>query len=112
MSKKDLLKKVIHIDGGGITRQKLYSLAENDSEARLLQKIISLGYIELYFTRARAGVNNIDLEYYRVSEKGYMLFEPFYKQAWDFFTTDIAKILSLISIVISILLGLREFNLL
>lgn len=39
----------------------------------------------------------------RLTSKGYKEFDPWYKKFWNFFTNDMAKILSIIATIISII---------
>ena len=40
---------------------------------------------------------------YRATTRGYLVFEPFWKRAWIFFTDDLAKILSVVATILSII---------
>lgn len=45
----------------------------------------------------------------RITPKGYLEFDPLYKKIWRFFTEDMAKILSVIAIILSIIATIISF---
>ena len=102
---KDFLEKIIKHNGGGrlergiISPATLFNGLGEHKKDRLIHKLISFGYIEEVPTK----VNDYMLDFYRVSEKGYIIFDPLYKKFWRFFTSDMAKILSIISLILSII---------
>lgn len=94
MNKKELIKKVIKIDGGGLTRNGLIERAENDDEIRLIQKLISEGYLENYTVQKQVGRGTwTAVDFIRVSEKGHELLEPFYKRIFLFIKDDTRTVL-------------------
>ena len=90
---KELLRRVIEIDGGFLTSERLNGLAQNDDEHRLLQRLLSTGYMEIHTRNQLAGrAGQIELQYYRVSEKGYSFLNPIYKRIWDFVKGDLRTV--------------------
>lgn len=107
---KDFLKKLIVIDGGGVDSDRLYGLAGNDNERRLIQKLLSVGHIETFSRIVFTHAGDHELTFFRVSKKGHELFDTWFVRIWEFFTDGMAKILSLIALIISILVGLHEMG--
>jgi len=92
--KKELLKKVIGIDGGGLTRTDLIDRAKNDDEIKLIQKLISEGYLENYTVQKRVGKDTwAGVEFIRASKKGHELLEPLCKKIFLFIKDDIRTVL-------------------
>ena len=108
--KKKLLKEFI--DRG----YKLYEYSglervAGGKDKKLLDKLIGTGYIEEIRRPMHApSRGTFEMTFFRVSEKGYNLFNPWHQRAWGFFTNDIAKILSIIAVIISILVGLSQIG--
>jgi hypothetical protein len=107
----NFLKKVINHKGGGMFERGVISpaslfngLGEHKND-KLIHKLISFGYIE----EVPDDVNGKIVNFYRISEKGYNEFGPWYKKAWQFFTEDMAKILSIISLILSIIATIASF---
>ena len=84
----------------------------NHSSDKLIHKLISEGYINEVPQPFVDSIHGIvrDITYYRVSAKGYLVFAPTLERAWAFFTDDIAKVLSVIAIIISIIVGLKQIG--
>ncbi len=95
------LRDLIHAPEGLLTVQVFMA---GMNKRKIAQKLIAVGYVEEFTFK--------NLPCVRATQKSYLIFEPLWKRAWAFFTDDMAKILSIIAIIMSILLGLREFGLL
>lgn len=108
---KEFLKKIIEHKGGSILERGIMSPATlfnslgEHKQDKLIHKLISFGYIEEVSTR----VNDYMLNFYRASERGYAEFDPIHKKIWKFFTNDMAKILSVISLILSIIAAMASF---
>jgi len=48
--------------------------------------------------------------YYSLTEKGYKEFDPWYKKFWNFINDDFAKLLSLVSLILSIIATFVSFS--
>lgn len=99
------LKKVIGHKGWGmfergvISPASLFNILGEYKNDKLIHKLISFGYIE----EVPDDVNGKMVNFYRVSAKGYAEFDPLHKKMWQFFTDDMAKVLSVISLILSII---------
>jgi hypothetical protein len=108
---KSFLKKIINHVGGGIFERgvispaSLFNVIGEYKNDKLIHKLISFGYIE----EVPSDVNNRTVTFYRVSAKGYSEFDPWHKKMWQFFTDDMAKILSVVSLVLSIIATIVSF---
>lgn len=102
---KIFLEKIINynceggFERGTISPATLFNSLGEHKKDKLIHKLISFGYIEVAPTQ----INNSVQNFYRMSEKGYTIFDPWYQKSWRFFTNDMAKILSIISLILSII---------
>ena len=83
-------------------------LDDSNSNERMFHKLLSEGYIDEDKEQTVLGGGTISL--YGLSAKAYAELRPWWNKVWDFFTDDMAKILSLVAIVISILVGLKQMG--
>jgi hypothetical protein len=108
---KLFLKKVIDHKGGSrfergvISPATLFNCLGGHDNDKLINKLISFGYIE----EAPNEVIGRTVIFYRPSAKGYAEFGPWYKKAWQFFTDDMAKVVSIISLILSIIATIVSF---
>lgn len=95
---KELLKKLVESNEG------LLSVLEfaYGSNRKIAQKLTTMGYVEEFLFK--------NIPSYRATKRGHLVFEPIWIRAWTFFTNDISKILSIIAIIISILVGLKQIG--
>ena|SRR3989338_4096501 len=98
---KKLLRELVESQEGLLTVQVF---TEGLNKRKQAQKLIALGFVEEFQFK--------NLPCCRATRKGYLVFEPIWLRAWVFFTDDMAKILSIIAIIISGLVGLKELGLL
>lgn len=102
---KEFLEKIINYNSGGrlergtISPAALFNGLGKHQKDKLIHKLISFDYIEEVPTR----VNDDILNFYRVSEKGYGIFDPWYKKFWRFLINDAARLLSIVAIILSII---------
>ena len=84
------------------------SIAEHNE--RLVQSLVAKKYIE-EVPRDKIGLGGSVsvINFYRITEKGLMVFASWYKKFWKFFTNDMAKILSIIATILSIIAIIRSF---
>lgn len=87
---KELLKELIQSDAGF---RDVFSLGQN--QKKTTQLLIAGGMAEEFQYK--------NISCYRATGKGYLVFEPFWKRAWVFFTDDLAKVLSIIATILSII---------
>lgn len=104
---KEVLKKVRDNSKGLLSQSDLINCLP-DRDTRLSHSLITSGFIEEVNRRIKA--NGQEATFYRLTQKGYLVFEPWWKRTWAFFTNDMAKILSIIAIIISILVGLKQMG--
>lgn len=100
---RNLIEKYNYSEGsivGGLHDQVLHIMRVLQGESKIdiseVESIFNVGYSTTYF---------------ELTAKGYQEFNPWYKKFWDFLNTDFAKLLSLISIILSIIatwLSLRK----
>jgi hypothetical protein len=100
-SGKDLLNKVVNYPKGLLAPVDLFNGIGQNVNEKTIHKLISEGFIEEVPTT----LNERNYTFYRVSEKGYTLFEPITKKVWIFIrnTKNLTAILSIIATVLSIL---------
>ena len=95
---KELLKELIESTEGMLPRD----IFTTGHKRKIAQKLIVQKYVEEFQYK--------NLPNYRATEKGHLMFESIWKRTWVFFRNDMAKILSIIAIIISILIGLRQMG--
>ena len=107
MKKKELLKIIIDGNYKEYEYKNLIKLV-GENESKLIRELIGTKYIDEVKRNVYAGSRgNIEIIHYTVSEKGYLVFEPFYKKIWftlkgDIRTIIIAVITSIIITIITI----------
>ena len=79
-----------------------------DADDKTLHKLVSQGYITEIQEPAMIGGGTS--YFYKLSDKAYAEFRPWWQKAWGFFTNDMAKVLSVLALLISILVGLRQIG--
>jgi hypothetical protein len=97
---KELLRELVGSSEGLLSVQ----VFTEGSKRRIAQKLIALDFVKEFQYK--------NIPSCRATKKGYLMFDPLFVRAWTFFTDDMAKILSIIAIVISILVGLKQIGLL
>ena len=100
---KIILKIAIeHKDGLLSPAELINGIAKRDR--RSVENLVSFGYLE-EVPQDHSGINGgyYKINFYRATEKGHLVFDPWYKRFWRFFTNDFAKILSVIAIILSII---------
>lgn len=108
---KKFLEKIAEIDGGSLKREHIDELAKDDDGLRFVQKLIGEKYLDEYTKKhLNHSGGQIELTYFRISEKGYQILDPFYQRFWFFIKNDIkviiiATITALITSVITILVS-------
>jgi hypothetical protein len=95
---RELLKELVKSNEGLLSTQ----VFTEGNKRKISQKLIALGFVEEFQYK--------NIPCCRLTRKGYLIFEPMWVRAWSFFTNDTAKILSIIAIIISILVGLKEIG--
>ena len=111
-TEKEFLKKVANYHEGLLTPVVLFNGIGEQKSDKIIHKLIAERYIDEVpqekFDSLLRG--NYKIIFYRLSDKGYLVFSPIWKRLWSFFSGDMAKILSLIAITISILVGLKQLG--
>ena len=95
---KELLKELKE-SGEGLLSTQVFTYGY---KRKIAQKLIALKFVEEFQYK--------NIPCYRLTDKGYLVFEPSHIRAWYFFTNDMAKILSITALIISILVGLRQMG--
>jgi len=95
---KELLKELMESNEGLLSAQ----VFTEGNKRKIAQKLIALDFVEEFQYK--------NIPCCRATGKGYLIFKPIWVRAWSFFTNDMAKILSIIAIIISILVGLKEIG--
>ncbi|MDE2031217.1 MAG: hypothetical protein KGI58_03110 [Patescibacteria group bacterium] len=103
---KDVLKLSIERKGG------LYSPADMingiaSQNRQLVENLVVKGYLEEVPTQIQTGTT---YNFYRVSHKGLMVFNPWYKRLWYFLKGDLRTVIvsvitALITTIITIVIG-------
>jgi len=111
---KSILRRMIQESGKGLfSPSDLFNGIGQGGNNKVIHKLISEGYIEeVSQDHPNRSLGTYAITFYRVAAKGYLVFAPYWKRLWIFFTNDMAKILSIIAIIISILVGLKQIGLL
>lgn len=95
---KELLKKLIASDEGLLSAEVFTA----GPYRKIAQKLVALDFVEEFKYK--------NIPCYRAKRKGYLVFEPIWVRIWAFFTNDMAKIISIIALIISILVGLKQMG--
>ena len=100
---KEALKKAVEYKGGLIPKIVFNNMIERNG--KIENSLIASGYID----EVSAYVEGKTYMAYRPSEKGFMIFKPFYKRAWviikkDFRTIVVAIITTLVITIITTLI--------
>ncbi len=98
---KILLKKVIDFHKGLLYPVDLFNMIGQHTSDKVIHKLIAENYIEEVPTVH----HDKNYTFYRITEKGYLEFEPLLKKLWKFIrnTKNLSTILSIIATVLSIL---------
>jgi len=100
--KQDLINKYNYSDGtiiGGLHDQVLHIMRVLQGESK-----IDINQVESFLPGGQP------ITYFELTAKGYQEFNPWYKKFWDFLNNDFAKLLSLISIILSIIATWLSFH--
>ena len=87
---KEVLKKILDIPRGLLSQSELINCLP-DHDTRVSHSLITSGYIEEVKRIEKA--NKIEITYYRLTEKGRMLFEPLHKRLWFLVKGDVRTII-------------------
>lgn len=99
---KEVLKKVRDDSGGLLSQSDLINYLPN-RDTRLSHSLITSGFIEEVNRKIKA--TQIEATFYRLTEKGRIIFEPFYKRLWFLIKGDIRIIIvaAITALIISII---------
>ena len=76
----------------------------------VIETLIDDGLLKRTQTTLSAFMGPEYSDYVELTTKGYDFFKPWYKKILNFISEDMTKIFSLIAIIISILVGLRQLG--
>lgn len=99
-AEKDLLRKVVEYHKGLLAPVDLFNGIGQHTSDKIIHKLITEGYIEEVPTT----LHERNYTFYRATQKGHSIFDPYWKKLWQFFrdTKNLSTILSIIATALSI----------
>jgi len=104
---KEALKNINNVNRGLLNQSDLLNCLPN-RDTKLSHSLITSGYLEE--TKRLEKASQIEITYYRLTEKGRLVFEPFYKQWWFYFKGDIRTVMVAVITTIVVSLIAKMFN--
>lgn len=87
---KEVLKKIFESPNGLLSQDALFALIPNRN-TKISHSLITSGYIEEVIRRIK--LQQIEATFYRITEKGRMVFEPLLNRLWFSLKGDIRTII-------------------
>lgn len=95
---KELLKELVESNEGLLSTQ----VFTEGHKRKIAQRLITSDFVEEFQYK--------NIPCCRATKNGYLVLEPIWVRAWAFFTNDMTKIISIIALIISILVGLKQIG--
>lgn len=104
---KEALTSIHGVERGLLNQSDLLNCLP-DRDTRLSHSLITSGYLEE--TKRLEKASQIEITYYRLTEKGRMIFEPWYKRLWFFCKGDVRTIIVAAITALVVSLVTKTFN--
>ena len=103
---REILRKILDYPSGLLSQSDFLNLLPNRN-TRIMHSLITSGYIEEVTRRIK--FQQFEATFYRITEKGRMVFAPFYRRYWfaikgDVRTVIVSVITALLTTAITILI--------
>jgi len=101
---KEILKKMLDNPNGLLSQSELISCLP-DKDTKLSHSLITSGFIEE--TRRVIKLSGLEATFYRLTEKGRIVFKPIYKRMWFLIKGDVRTIVvSIITALVTTMMAI------